>query len=64
MKIPPELASKNRYDPGRMAEEFAGFIDDNCPDCREKSLAITKLEEVVMWANAGLARGRGEETNE
>jgi len=26
------------------------------PDGREKSLAITKLEEVMMWANAGIAR--------
>lgn len=24
------------------------------PDCREKSLAITKLEEVSMWANKGI----------
>lgn len=23
-------------------------------DCREKSLAITKLEEVSMWANKGI----------
>lgn len=23
---------------------------------REKSLAMTKLEEAVMWANAGIAR--------
>jgi len=36
--------------------ELANLIDDLVPDSREKSLAITKLEEVVMWANAGLAR--------
>ena len=24
------------------------------PDCREKSLAITKLEECSMWANKGI----------
>ena len=29
---------------------------ENCQDCRERSLAITKLEEAVMWCNAGIAR--------
>ena len=24
------------------------------PQCRERSLAITKLEEVSMWANKGI----------
>lgn len=24
------------------------------PECRERSLAITKLEEVSMWANKGI----------
>ena len=35
---------------------LAMLINDNCPDSREKSLAITKLEECVMWANASIAR--------
>lgn len=35
---------------------LAGLIDDLAPDSREKSLAITKLEEAVMWANAAIAR--------
>jgi hypothetical protein len=34
----------------------AVMIDDVCPDSREKSLAITKLEEAMMWANAAIAR--------
>lgn len=38
------------------AKEFAYLIDENCPDSREKSLAMTKLDEVVMWANASIAR--------
>ena len=25
------------------------------PDCREKSLALTKLEEVSMWANKAIS---------
>jgi hypothetical protein len=36
---------------------FAVFLFENCPRSRELSLAITKLEEVVFWANASIARG-------
>lgn len=32
------------------------MIDALVPDGREKSLALTHLEETVMWANAGVAR--------
>ncbi len=32
------------------------LIDDLCPESREKSLAMTKIEESVMWANAAIAR--------
>jgi len=28
-------------------------------ESREQSLAITKLEEAMMWANAAIARGDG-----
>jgi len=28
----------------------------NTPESREQSLAITALEEAVMWANAAIAR--------
>ena len=38
------------------AKIFAELIDKDCPDSREKSLALTKLDEVVMWANASIAR--------
>ncbi len=38
------------------AKELAYIIDETVPESREKSLAITKLEESVMWANAGIAR--------
>jgi len=31
-------------------------IDASVSDCREKSLAITGLEEVMFWTNAGIAR--------
>lgn len=35
---------------------LANTLDTLVPDSREKSLAMTKLEEVMMWANAGIAR--------
>ncbi len=40
------------------AKEFAYMITQLVPDSREQSLAITKLEECVMWANAGIARNQ------
>ena len=39
-----------------MAKELALLIDEVCPCSREQSLAFTKLEECVMWANASIAR--------
>ena len=38
------------------AKELAYLIKELVPDSREQSLAITKLEECSMWANAGIAR--------
>lgn len=38
------------------AKELAYLIDELCPNSREKSLAITKIEESSMWANASIAR--------
>ena len=37
-------------------KELALLISDRCPHSRERSLAFTKLEEVIMWANAAIAR--------
>ena len=38
--------------------DLALNLDVWCPESREKSLAITKLEEVVFWANASIARNK------
>jgi len=38
------------------AKELAYLIDESVPNSREKSSALTKLEESVFWANAGIAR--------
>ena len=37
-------------------KDIAKMIDSYCPESREKSLAITHLEEAVFWANAAIAR--------
>lgn len=34
----------------------AVYLNDLVPEGREKALALTKMEEVMFWANAGLAR--------
>lgn len=39
------------------ARELAVLMGEAVPECRELSLARTKLEEAVMWTNAGIARG-------
>lgn len=38
------------------AKELAYLIDDLAPGSREKSLAMTNLEQSVFWANAAVAR--------
>lgn len=35
----------------------AGIIRETVPEGREQALALTKLEEAMFWANAGVARG-------
>lgn len=36
--------------------ELADFLNDKLPEGREKSLAMTHLEEVMFWGNAAVAR--------
>lgn len=40
-----------------MHRAFA-LIIDNAPNCRERSLALTKLEEASMWANKAITHGK------
>lgn len=42
------------------AAGFASEVLSVTPPGREQSLAITKIEEAVFWANAALARGIGQ----
>ena len=53
----PKNNQPKRYEDIRAkGKELAVMIDEYCPDSREKSLAMTKIEEAVMWANAAIAR--------
>ena len=54
---PPKDGQPETYQALRaIALNFARTIDQQAPDSREKSLALTHLEEAVMWANAAIAR--------
>ena len=54
---PPKDDQTARYVSIReKAKELATMIDSLCPESRERSLAFTRLDEVVMWANASIAR--------
>lgn len=54
---PPKGDQATRYEFLRArAREFATYVEYNCPDSREKSLALTSIEQAVMWANAAIAR--------
>ena len=37
---------------------LARAVASRCPNCRERSIAFTKIEEAVMWANAAIARSK------
>ena len=54
---PPKEGQPERYARIRAyAKSVATVIEAECSDSRERSLAMTKLEECVMWANASIAR--------
>lgn len=53
---PPKDGQAETYQSLRdQAKAFAEGILASCPDFRERSLALTKLREAVMWANASIA---------
>jgi len=53
----PKDDQPKRYEALRgKAKELAELINELCPDSREKSIAITNLEQCSMWSNASIAR--------
>jgi hypothetical protein len=56
----PHDDQADRYQDNRdRAINLATSLRGNCPPSRELSIALTKLEEVVFWANASIARNEG-----
>lgn len=54
---PPKDGQPDRYNIIRnVGRSLAFTICDNCPPSRELSLALTNLEQAIMWANAAIAR--------
>lgn len=54
---PPKEDQPARYTELReMIKTIALTICAYCPESRERSLALTHLEEAVFWANASIAR--------
>lgn len=54
---PPVEEDVKKYEMIRaIGLSFATVLNEMVPDSQEKALALTKLEEVVFWSNAGVAR--------
>lgn len=54
---PPKAGQVEKYEAIRAkAKELAYLLEVACPHSREKSLAMTNLEQVMFWGNAAVAR--------
>ena len=54
---PPKDGQPEKYSVIRdLAKSYAILLLAECPDSAELSIAIQKIEESVMWANASIAR--------
>lgn len=53
---PPKGSQSERYkEINEVMKHFMIVVARNCPPSRQKSLAMTKMEEARMWANAAIA---------
>jgi hypothetical protein len=60
----PIAGQPEKYEELRsLAKSLALRFINLCPISRERSLALTKLEEAIMWANASIARNEMEKEN-
>jgi len=54
---PPFKDQYQRYEQIREeGKKLAISLSEKCPPSRELSLALTSLEQAIMWANAAIAR--------
>lgn len=54
---PPTEEQREKYEQLRAkAKELVYLVNGACPQSRERSLAVTNIEQAVMWANAAIAR--------
>lgn len=54
---PPDEATKHNHEAVRgILKAAAQDLVDVVPEGRERSVVLTKLEEAMFWANAGVAR--------
>jgi hypothetical protein len=54
---PPKDGQRDRFEKVRQAcLDLAVLVDTECPDSREKTLALTHLDDVMFNANAAIAR--------
>lgn len=54
-----EMTAEKKQAFEKIKEEIlnlADITDIYCPDSREKSLALTKLQEFLFWVNACISR--------
>lgn len=52
----PKGDQNNRYEKLREnAKQLSYLIENLCPESKEKEIAILKLKECIMWANASIA---------
>lgn len=52
----PKNDQQERYVAIReQAKALAALIQASCPDSRERSTALTNVQQAVMWANAAIA---------